>query len=118
MSNFNIAYLMITILVSLFAAFVMPIWGMGGIGSYVKLPWYEKVRKFIEQLLSSIIGFIVFYYLIEKGIYAVGLKEYNLFNLTDVLLLIISMLGIAGFLSLAVFKIAVNIEQFLKSIFK
>ena len=109
MDYFSCIYLVVASLVALFHAFVMPILGVGGMEQYNPLPWYDKIRKFIEQFSSSVIGFGLFYFLIEKSIYVVSAKQYALINIADVLLLVIALLGISGFLSFAVYSTATNI---------
>jgi hypothetical protein len=115
MNQFNTIYLILALVIILLQAFVMPILGVGGFEIYKSLPWYDKVRKFIEQFLSTTVGFVVFYYLLRKGIHIIDLKQYTLFSITDILLLIISLLGLSGFLSYAVFKTAANIDEILKA---
>lgn len=115
MNLFDYIFLIIASAVTLLQAFVMPILGVGGFKNYKSLPWYDKARKFIEQFLSTVMGFVVFYYLVRKGIHIINSEQYTLFNITDVLLLIVSLLGLSGFLSYAVFKTAANIDEILKA---
>ena len=111
MSFFDGCYLAVASLIALFQAFVMPILGVGGSQNYNPLPLYDKIRKFIEQLLSTVIGFALLFYLIKKGIYAIAFQQYNLVSITDVFLLVLGLFGIAGFLSYATFTAATNITK-------
>jgi hypothetical protein len=74
----------------------------------------NKIRKFIEQFLSSVAGYALLYYLIRKSVYAVANEEYTLLNMTDILLLVISLIGISGFLSFAVYMVSGKISEILK----
>ncbi len=111
MEIFDWGYLIVSIFIVLFQAVVLP---SVFTANYDKEPRISKIRKFIEQLLSSVVGYALLYYLIRKGVYSIVKGQYALFNITDVLLLAISLIGVSGFLSVAIYTVSIKIPEILK----
>jgi hydrogenase-4 membrane subunit HyfE len=111
MKIFNIVYLIISVSIVLFQAFVLP---KMFCGEYSKEKLCSKIRKFIEQFMSSVVGYGFLYYFIRKVAYAIINTQYDLFNIADILLLIISLMGVSGFLSFVIYKVSGKILEILK----
>lgn len=109
MKLFNVAYFLISAFIIIFQSFTVP----RVFCDYSKESLSNKVRKFIEQFLSSLAGFFLLYYLILKSVYAITCERYDLFGITDILLLVIALIGVSGFLSLAIYKTAGEIGKIL-----
>jgi peptidoglycan biosynthesis protein MviN/MurJ (putative lipid II flippase) len=109
MGLFDILYLIIAMSIIVFQAFVIPVIFCS---DYKIIPKRDKIRKFIEQFLSSTIGFYLLYYLLRKSLYAITKEQYTLFNIADILLLAISLMGVSGFLSFAIYHTSVKMHEY------
>lgn len=111
MEIFDIVYLFISIPVVIFQALVIP----KLFCNWTAEKRINKIRKFIEQFLSSVVGYALLYYLIRKSIYVISTKQYTLLGITDILLLVISLIGISGFLSLTIYRVAGELPDMFKN---
>jgi len=111
MRCFNIFYIVFSIIAILFQAIVIP---RVFTDKYSDIPFIHKVRKFFEQFISSISGYALLYYIIRKCFYAITKEQYTIFNIADIFLLIIALIGISGFLSLTIYNMSGKINEILK----
>lgn len=109
---FNWVYPIISLVISLFYGLFAVIIFFGK-DHYQKLPLSNKIREAIFNFSGTVVGFALFYYLIRKAIFSILEKQYNLINLTDVLLLIIAIIGIFGLLPWTMHTIAGKIAEIL-----
>ena len=117
MSLFTIIYIAVALGVSLFYGFFGVII-FSGKKYYNSLTKMQKVRKFIIFFVPTILGFSLLYYLINKVLYCMTTepKQYNLISVTDVLLLIIALMGIAGYLPNVIYRITRGINKIVEKI--
>jgi len=108
MEKFDIVYLIISAAIVIFQALVIP----PIFCNYGSEKFISKIRKFIEQSLSSAVGYALLYYLIKKSIYVISKEQYTLLNITDIFLLAISLMGISGFLSFATYHTSIKIHEY------
>ncbi len=93
----NYVYLIVAVFVSLlYALFAVDIFTEPG--TFKGLSTSKKIREITFHLAGSAIGFALLYYLIRKAQFSIYVKNYNLINITDVLLLLVSFIGISGYL--------------------
>jgi len=110
MERLDIVYLIISIPIVIFQALVIPTVFCDFKAEKLR----NKIRKFIEQFLSSVVGYALLYYLIRKSIYVISTEQYTLLGITDILLLAISLIGISGFLSLTIYSVAGKLTDMFK----
>ena len=109
---FNWIYLIISLVISLFYGLFAVIIFFGK-DNYQALPLTKKIREAIFNFSGAAVGFTMFYYLIRKGMFSVSEGQYNLMNLTDVLLSILAIIGIFGLLPWTMHTIASKIDKIL-----
>jgi len=95
MAYFNPIYFLIAVGVSIF-------YGIYGEKIFLREKQYKdltgckKIRKFIIHFSGSAAGFLVLYYLMQKAMFCMYIGKFDM-NLTDILLLVIALMGISGF---------------------
>ena len=93
----NYVYLAIAVFVSLlYGLYAVDIFSEEG--AFKKLSGSRKVREITLHFTGTAIGFAILYYLVRKAHFSVLVKNYNLLNVTDVLLLLLALIGVAGYL--------------------
>gem|GEM_PF-65444 len=93
----NYVYLIVAVFVSLlYALFAVDIFAEPG--TFKTLTSAKRIREITFHLAGSAVGFALLYYLIRKAQFSIYVKNYNLINITDVLLLLIAFIGISGYL--------------------
>jgi len=112
MVTFDWVYLVTSLVISLFYG-LFAVLIFFGRHHYQALPLVKKIREALFNFSGAAIGFTVFYYLIRKALFSVSEKQYNLINLTDVLLLIVAIIGIFGLLPWTMHTIAGKIDEIL-----
>ena len=112
MVAFNRVYLIISLAISSFYGLFAVIIFFGK-NHYQTLPLAKKIREALFNFSGAAMGFTVFYYLIRKAVFSVSEKQYNLMNLTDVLLLIVAIIGIFGLLPWTMHTVAGKIAEIL-----
>ena len=87
---------------------------INGSGHNLMLGTYNNLAaEKIFNFLGTAVGFLVLYYLIRKGSYSILEKQYTLITISDVILLIIALLGISGYLPWVAYKIADRVAEIL-----
>lgn len=112
MSKFDILYLSVSFIISFFHGWFAVIIFFGR-KHYDNLPLTNKFREGIFNFLGSAVGFLIFYYLIREGLFSISKGQYTLFNGIDIILLIISIIGISGYLPWVTYTISSRINEIL-----
>lgn len=108
----NYIYLILAVFVSLlYGLYAVDIFSEEG--AFRKLSAERKVREIALHFIGTAMGFAVLYYLVRKAQFSVMVKNYNLINMTDVLLLVVALIGVSGYIPQAMGVISNKIAALL-----
>ena len=107
MSKFQFYFWVVSILISLFYGFFA---GRIWIVLWEKYKFCQRVYQFIFNLLGSLYGFALLYYLIYKTQLVIQNNNFAIIHWTDLVILPLAMMGTMGLLPRAMAALAQNID--------
>ena len=108
MQIFNICYIIIALLISLFyGSFAVRIWLINP----EKYKFTQRVYQFIFNLLGGLYGFALLYYLLYKVNLSFQTNDFKTMNFGDIVILIMAIMGTMGQLPGAISNLARNIHS-------